>query len=192
LIEDAYRRKVPVRRIAADLAASGHTISPATVHKHATRCLVPADDFDTTDPLLMAVVVRNALNGWHFLADKVAVGLAEVGATEAAAIVQSVVYDSAKTALDTIPRDGMAGWFMEAEALAFAVRQLVLEPGGQDLARRLAAAIRDHGADALADAYIEVADGGTQDDPAADGSNVIFLRQAPLPGPLTTGDPHGD
>jgi hypothetical protein len=158
LIEDLSRRKVPVRQIAAELAATGHTISPSTVHKHARNCLLPADDFDPTDPLLLAVVVRDVLKGWYGLANRVAVALARVGATEAAAIVQSVVYDSAKTALDAIPADGVAAYMLEADALAFAVRRLVVQPGGLDLAHRLASEVRDLGAEALADAYVAVAE----------------------------------
>jgi hypothetical protein len=144
---------------------------------------MPPADADPLDPLVLAMVVRDALRGWHSLANKTAIGLAEIGAYSEAAVVQSACIDSYKTALDTIPNDGIVARLLEAEALAVGIGRVLRAPSAANAAtaRALAAAVADMGADQLAEVLLDLAReaAGDADSPAGESTSCVTACRAP-------------
>lgn len=156
-----HMRGTSLREIAAVAGSKGYPVGRDTLHRHIREHLAPVDDEETTGDSFeaaLAVAVATGLRGWHGLAEKVAHALDDLGAHDAALIVQAVVPETMQKALKNLPTTSPARELLEAQCLARAVNRVLSRPSPAHaaLARDLHDALRDEGADDLADAFLDV------------------------------------
>lgn len=161
-VADQYRRGVPLRSIAADLAEAGHPVHRDAIHRHVRAHVAPADLFDvehspadTAAGLTVAAVVAGQLTRWPSLAASTAAALRAEGLTGPAEVVFATAPETMRTAL-VAAAGTPTSEVMQARLLVKAMRR-VLGAAHPEASRAIAAVLRSDGADDLADALEDLA-----------------------------------
>lgn len=154
-------RGIPLRTIAATMADRGHPeIRKDAVHRHARhsdqRVSTSLDRVADSTALTLAVLVADVLTRWPSLASELADLLTREGLDDAADVVLATVPGGMRPAL-AVTRGTEAHELLEARALARAAGQ-VMGRSHPEVARELAAALRELGADDLVAAFSDLAD----------------------------------
>jgi predicted component of type VI protein secretion system len=157
LSNNFFRHQRPLRALVEDVAADGHKISKDALHRHLRSCVAPPGDLPEStlaSGALVAFAVATVLGqSWPSLARQVADELVDLGAQAAARVITSDLEDwtTLKSVLEDAPPGSDERAVFEARGLAGSVRR-VLSAVDPSVATALAADLRTHGLDDLADA----------------------------------------
>lgn len=152
-----YRHQRPVRLLVEDAAEAGHKVNKDTLWRHLNRCVAPPDDLPeatAASGALVAFAVASVLGQrWPSLARQVADELVDLGAQAAARLVVSDLEEWAehRAVIEGLEPGSPERAVFEARGLVGSVRR-VLAASDPSVAVALAADLRAHGLDDLADA----------------------------------------